>query len=117
MVEPVSSRDEIAVYLSQTQRSKHSGGRLVHPGSSAGVSIVPNVVEDHAERVLGTLKTLEEAIDQVRRDVCVPHVARVRLSKITSPTSGCASRRLTRSHARRRLMARRHQLFRAGLPC
>ena len=47
-------------------------------GKPEGSPITDFVVEDHADHVLATLKTQEEAIHWARTHNYVPHVARVR---------------------------------------
>jgi len=39
---------------------------------------MPTIVEDHADNVLATFKTQEEAINWARTNGHTPHVARVR---------------------------------------
>lgn len=47
-------------------------------GRPEGSHIVDYVVEDHADRLLGTFKTQQEAIDWAKRQGHTTHVARVR---------------------------------------
>jgi hypothetical protein len=47
-------------------------------GKTAGSPITDYVVEDHADNVLATFKTQEEAIHWARTNGHTPHVARVR---------------------------------------
>jgi hypothetical protein len=47
-------------------------------GKPEGSPIVDYVVEEHADRPLGTFKTQKEAIDWAKKNGHSPHVARVR---------------------------------------
>ena len=47
-------------------------------GRPEGTAISDYVVEDHADSVLGTFRTQEEAITWAKRNGHAPHVARVR---------------------------------------
>jgi hypothetical protein len=47
-------------------------------GRQEGTPIDDYVVEDHADHVLGTLKTQHEAIAWAKKEGHTPHVARVR---------------------------------------
>ena len=51
----------------------------IRKGKDEGNPITEFVVEDRADRVFVSFKTLHEAIDSVKRSGDTPHVARVRL--------------------------------------